>query len=309
MTADHHIYDGDAGHEPDFAINMAAMLRTATRAADELAGRYRELARRFADQVDDDLASDLDPSAPSVGQAFREVDQQGHQILVALHKHRTHPTRPWSSRLQPASNWRSPQDPANTVLACSCGLVTRAVHSSHWIHGRSRPGNSSKPAVAARSRCRGRQSAAEDAPHTRPNGGLRIQAVQLLGSYLTAPGRQSAASEAAAGLPDTVRAASARDIRKSGCRLNRLLGSSMRGPTWPTSGANAATGACRSGKGGRAVVPQIPGLQTRQAGGLTHDPPGRGVGAPASPLHRFLPRLDLVLAITGSSGRVYDRPD
>jgi hypothetical protein len=89
MTADHHIYDGGAGHEPDFAINMAAMLRTAARAADELAGAYRELARRFADQVDDDLASDLDPSAPSVGQAFREVDQQGHEILVALHKHRT----------------------------------------------------------------------------------------------------------------------------------------------------------------------------------------------------------------------------
>jgi hypothetical protein len=87
MTADHHNYARD--EESDFALNMATMLRTAARAADELAARYRELARRFADQVDDDLASDLDPSGPSVGQAFREVDQQGHEILVALHRHRT----------------------------------------------------------------------------------------------------------------------------------------------------------------------------------------------------------------------------
>jgi hypothetical protein len=73
----------------EFAIEMAAKLRTAARAADELAVSYRELARRFADQVDADLASDADPLGLPIGVAFREVYQQGHAILATLYERRT----------------------------------------------------------------------------------------------------------------------------------------------------------------------------------------------------------------------------
>jgi hypothetical protein len=85
---DDHINSGFTDKEVEFAINMAAMLRTAARAADELAVSYRELARRFAEQVDADLAFDVDPSQPPLGQAFREVYEQGHAILAALHDRR-----------------------------------------------------------------------------------------------------------------------------------------------------------------------------------------------------------------------------
>jgi hypothetical protein len=56
---------GNPDEEVEFAIEMAAKLRTAARAADELGVSYRELARRFADQVDADLASDADPLGTS----------------------------------------------------------------------------------------------------------------------------------------------------------------------------------------------------------------------------------------------------
>ena len=48
-------------------IAMAVRLRTAARAADELGVSCRELARRFADQVDADLASDADPLGLPIG--------------------------------------------------------------------------------------------------------------------------------------------------------------------------------------------------------------------------------------------------
>lgn len=81
--------DGSADDEVEFAVSMTARLRTAARAADELAASYRELARRFAEEVDPELASDVDPSALPIGQAFREVSQQGHAILATLYEHRT----------------------------------------------------------------------------------------------------------------------------------------------------------------------------------------------------------------------------
>jgi hypothetical protein len=87
--ADDHMDHGSAVNEVEFAVGMTAMLRTAARAADELAASYRELARRFAEQVDAELASDVEPSALPIGQAFREVAQQGHAILATLYEHRT----------------------------------------------------------------------------------------------------------------------------------------------------------------------------------------------------------------------------
>ena len=84
-----HANDGDSDNEVEFALNMVAMLRTAARAADEFGVSARELARRFAEQVDADLASDADPSGLPIGQAFREVYQQGHAILATLYEHRT----------------------------------------------------------------------------------------------------------------------------------------------------------------------------------------------------------------------------
>jgi hypothetical protein len=61
MATDHGNID-NPDDDMEFAISMAARLRTAARAADELGVSCRELARRFADQVDADLASDADPS-------------------------------------------------------------------------------------------------------------------------------------------------------------------------------------------------------------------------------------------------------
>jgi hypothetical protein len=88
VSAADPIYNGDEDHETDFAIDMVATLRTAARAADDLAVRYRELARRLAAQVDGDVPSDVDPSGPPIGQAFREVYQQGHAILRMLYERR-----------------------------------------------------------------------------------------------------------------------------------------------------------------------------------------------------------------------------
>jgi hypothetical protein len=56
-----HANIGNPVDEMEFAITMAARLRTAARVADELGVSCRELARRFADKVDADLASDADP--------------------------------------------------------------------------------------------------------------------------------------------------------------------------------------------------------------------------------------------------------
>jgi hypothetical protein len=88
MVAD-YANNGTADNQVEFAINMTVMLRTAARAADELAVSYRELARRFAEQVDADLASDVDPSGLPIGVAFREVYLQGHAILATLYEHQT----------------------------------------------------------------------------------------------------------------------------------------------------------------------------------------------------------------------------
>jgi hypothetical protein len=88
MVAD-HTNNGNPDDEMEFAISMAARLRTVARAADELGVSCRELARRCADQVDADLASDADPLGLPIGLAFREVYQQGHAILAALYEHRT----------------------------------------------------------------------------------------------------------------------------------------------------------------------------------------------------------------------------
>jgi hypothetical protein len=88
MADDYTIAD-NADDEVEFAIKMTAMLRTAARATDELAISYRELARRFAEQVDADLASDVDPIGLPITLAFREVYQQGQAILAALHERRT----------------------------------------------------------------------------------------------------------------------------------------------------------------------------------------------------------------------------
>ena len=48
----------------------------------------RELARRFAEQVDADHVPDADPSGLPIGLAFREVYQQGHAILATLYERR-----------------------------------------------------------------------------------------------------------------------------------------------------------------------------------------------------------------------------
>jgi hypothetical protein len=88
MVAD-HAQNGNPDDEVEFAIMMATRLRTAARAADELGVSCRDLARRFADQVHADLASDADPLGLPIGLAFREVYQQGHAILATLYEHRT----------------------------------------------------------------------------------------------------------------------------------------------------------------------------------------------------------------------------
>jgi hypothetical protein len=87
--ATNHANIGNPDDEIEFAISMVARLRTAARAADELGVSCRELARRFADQVDANLASDADPLGLPIGLAFREVYQQGHTILAMLYEHRT----------------------------------------------------------------------------------------------------------------------------------------------------------------------------------------------------------------------------
>jgi hypothetical protein len=69
--------------------SMAAILRTAARAADEFGVSCRELARRFAEQVDADHVSDADPLGLPIGLAFREVYQEGHAILATLYERRT----------------------------------------------------------------------------------------------------------------------------------------------------------------------------------------------------------------------------
>jgi hypothetical protein len=79
----------NADEEIEFAISMATMLRTAARAADEFGVSCRELARRFAEQVDADNVSDADPVGLPIGLAFREVYQQGHAILATLYERRT----------------------------------------------------------------------------------------------------------------------------------------------------------------------------------------------------------------------------
>jgi hypothetical protein len=54
VTTD-RVNSSNAYEEVEFAIGMAAMLRTAARAADEFGVSCRELARRFAEQVDADM--------------------------------------------------------------------------------------------------------------------------------------------------------------------------------------------------------------------------------------------------------------
>jgi len=88
MTTD-HVNNGNTDEEFEFAISMAAMLRTAARAADEFGVSCRELARRFAEQVDAEQVPDADPFGLPIGLAFREVYQQGHAILATLYKRRT----------------------------------------------------------------------------------------------------------------------------------------------------------------------------------------------------------------------------
>ena len=88
MATDHD-NTGNSDDGVEFAIAMAARLRTAARAADELGVSCRELARRFADEVDADLASDADPLGLPIGIAFREVYEQGHAILATLYEQRT----------------------------------------------------------------------------------------------------------------------------------------------------------------------------------------------------------------------------
>lgn len=142
MLAD-HANNGNADNQVEFAIKMTVMLRTAARAADELAVSYRELARRFAEQVDTDLASDVDPSGLPIGVAFREVSTcKDTPSSRRCTNTRPPPTRPWTSKPQPALKCRSRQAPVTTVRACCCGLVTRPVHPSRSIHGRSLPSRS-----------------------------------------------------------------------------------------------------------------------------------------------------------------------
>ena len=88
MTTD-RVNGANADEEIEFAITMAAKLRTAARTADEFAVSCRELARRFADQVDADQVSDADPLGLPIGLAFREVYQHGHAILATLYERRT----------------------------------------------------------------------------------------------------------------------------------------------------------------------------------------------------------------------------
>jgi hypothetical protein len=88
MLAD-HVNSGNNDEDIEFAIRMVEMLRAAARAADEFGVSCRELARRFADQVDADHVSHADPLGLPIGLAFREVYQQGHAILAALYERRT----------------------------------------------------------------------------------------------------------------------------------------------------------------------------------------------------------------------------
>lgn len=129
----------NADEEIEFAISMAAMLRTAARAADEFGVSCRELARRFAEQVDADHVSDADPVGLPIGLAFREVYQQGHAILATLYERRTAADPAIDRKPKSALSWWSRQVPASTVQACCCGLVTTPANRFHSIHGRSPP--------------------------------------------------------------------------------------------------------------------------------------------------------------------------
>ena len=84
MTTD-HVNDANADEEIEFAFDMGAMLRTAARAADEFGVSCRELARRFAEQVDTDQPSDADRLGLPIGLAFPEVYRRGHAILPTLY--------------------------------------------------------------------------------------------------------------------------------------------------------------------------------------------------------------------------------
>ena len=87
-TMTDHVNGANADEEFEFALSMAAMLRTAARAADELGVSCREMARRYAEQVNADQVSDADPLGLPIGMAFREVYQQGHAILATLYERR-----------------------------------------------------------------------------------------------------------------------------------------------------------------------------------------------------------------------------
>jgi hypothetical protein len=87
--ANDHVNSSNEDEEIEFAIRTTAMLRTAARAADEFGVSCRELARRYAEQVDADHVSDADPLGLPIGLAFREVYQQGHAILATLYERRT----------------------------------------------------------------------------------------------------------------------------------------------------------------------------------------------------------------------------
>jgi hypothetical protein len=84
-----HANIGNPDDEMEFAISMAASCGRPLVLPTELEVSCRELAHRFADQVDADLASDADPLGLPIGLAFREVYQQGHAILATLYEQRT----------------------------------------------------------------------------------------------------------------------------------------------------------------------------------------------------------------------------
>ena len=120
MVAD-HINNGNADNEVEFAINIAAMLRTAARAVDEFGVSARELARRFAEQVDADplstaqlghpgqitnpsrrLSQLADAPTASVGCQLRPV----RDLVHAMKPIPNAPVVPWRSRLAPPATRR-----------------------------------------------------------------------------------------------------------------------------------------------------------------------------------------------------------
>jgi hypothetical protein len=109
----------NADEEIEFATSMAAMLRTAARAADEFGVSCRELARRFAEQVEPIMCPM--PTPWDCQSAWRSGRSTSKGTPSLPHSMNAGPLqiRPSTGKPQSASNWWSRQVPASTVQAAA----------------------------------------------------------------------------------------------------------------------------------------------------------------------------------------------